>query len=70
MWKTKVVGFGTDDASVMMESNNGKVKKMKDQLARPYILAVHCSAHRLELAYKDACKQIALYEKVSLKLTL
>ena len=50
VWKTKVVGFGTDDASVMMESNNGKVKKMKDQLARPYILAVHYSAHRLELA--------------------
>ena len=50
VWKTKVVGFGTDDASVMMESNNGKVKKMKDQLTRPYILAVHCSAHRLELA--------------------
>ena len=40
VWKMKVVGFGTDDASVMMEGNNGKVKKMEDQLA----------AHRLELA--------------------
>lgn len=66
VWKTKVVGFGTDGASVMMGSNNGTVKKMKDQLARPYIVAVHCSAHRLELAYKGACKQIALYEKVDL----
>ena len=68
MWKMEVVGFGTDGASVMMGSNNGTVKKIKDQLARPYILAVHCSAHRLELAYKDACKQIALrlYEKVDL----
>ena len=66
VWKTKVVGFGTDGASVMMGSNNGTVKKMKDQLARPYILAVHCSAHRLELGYKDACKQIVLYKKVDL----
>lgn len=68
VWKTKVVGFGTDGASVMMGSNNGTVKKMKDQLARPYIVAVHCSAHRLELAYKGACKQIALYEKVDFRM--
>ena len=66
VWKTKVVGFGTDGASIMMRSNNGTVKKMKGQLAPPYILAVHCSAHRLEFAYKDACKQIALYKKVDL----
>lgn len=66
VWKTKVVGFGTDGASVMMGSNNGTVKKMKDQLARPYIVAVHCSAHRLEL--KGACKQITLYEKVDFRM--
>lgn len=30
VWETKVVGFGTDGASVMMGSNNGTVKKMKD----------------------------------------
>ena len=45
VWKTKVVEFGTDGASVMMGSNNGTVKKTKDQIARPYILAVHCSVH-------------------------
>ena len=28
VWKTKVVGFGTDSASVMMGSNNGTVKKI------------------------------------------
>ena len=45
VWKTKVVEFGTDGASVMMGSNNRTVKKTKDQIARPYILAVHSSAH-------------------------
>lgn len=64
VWKTKVVGFGTDGANVMLGSNNGTVKKIKDQLERPYILPVHCSAHRLELAYKDACKKVLLYQKV------
>ena len=35
VWKTKVVGFGTDGASVMLGSNNGTVKKIKDQLGVP-----------------------------------
>ena len=64
VWKTKVVGFGTDGANVMLGSNNGTVKKIKDHLERPYILPSHCSAHRLELAYKDACKKVLLYQKV------
>lgn len=64
-WRQKVVGFGSDGASVMTGSKNGVIKKLRDDLDRPFILGVHCSAHRLELAFKDACKSIPLYTKIS-----
>nr|XP_006813033.1 PREDICTED: zinc finger protein 862-like [Saccoglossus kowalevskii] len=63
-WKEKVIGMGTDGASVMLGRKGGVIRKIQDQLERPYIVGVHCSAHRLELAYKDACKEIILYKKV------
>ena len=49
----------------MTGSKNGVIQKLRDELDRKFILGVHCSAHRLELAFKEACKSINLYVKVS-----
>ena len=38
--------------------------KLRQWLDRPKLVAVHCSAHRNELAYKDAAHGIQLYKKV------
>lgn len=51
---------------VMTGHLNGVVAKIKKQLDKPYILGVHCSAHRLELAYKDVVSKVPLYKKVDL----
>ena len=45
----------------MTGSKNGVIAK----LDRPFLIGIHCCAHRLELAYKEACKSIPLYVKVS-----
>ena len=64
-WKSKVVGLGSDGASVMLGKKGGVIAKMRTRLQKPRLVAVHCSAHRLELAYKDACKNVNLYGVVS-----
>ena len=46
MWKDKLVGFGTDGAAVMLGSKKGLVARVKEELKKEFILAVHCSAHR------------------------
>ena len=59
-----LVGTGTDDASTMLGKNNGFVVKLRQRLDQPELVAVHCSAHIHELAYKDAARRIQLYKKV------
>ena len=63
-WEKKIVGTGTDGASTMLGKNNGFVAKLQQRLDRPELVAVHCSAHRNELAYKEAARGIQLYKKV------
>ena len=58
----KLVGFGCDGACVMLGAFSGVAKLMKD--IQPSTIVVHCLAHRLELAYKDAVKGIKVYESV------
>ncbi|XP_045184890.2 zinc finger protein 862-like [Mercenaria mercenaria] len=58
-WRSKVVAVGCDGASVLLGSKNGVVQKLREELDNPYIHAIHCSAHRLELAYKDAVKKLS-----------
>ncbi|XP_060554954.1 zinc finger protein 862-like [Ruditapes philippinarum] len=57
-WKEKVIGVGTDGASVMLGKKSGVVVKLREHTNRPFIYGIHCSAHRLELAYKDAVKAV------------
>ena len=56
----KLVGFGCDGASVM----GGKKGGVSAYLTRlqPNCITVHCFAHRLELAFKDAVKENRLYD--------
>ncbi len=39
--------------------------KLQDDTARLFVRGIHCSTHRLEIALKDACKDIMLEQKVS-----
>ena len=56
----KLVGFGCDGASAM----GGKKGGVSAYLTRlqPSCITVHCFAHRLELAFKDAVKENRLYD--------
>lgn len=53
-WQKKLVACATDGAAVMTGSRSGVVSRLRGD--KSYILGVHCIAHRLELAFKDAVK--------------
>ena len=53
--------LGCDGASVMTGKKGGVYGLLKEQ--QQCIVPVHCFAHRLELAFKDAVKKLKLYEK-------
>ena len=59
----KLVAMGSDGASVMLGKNNGVIALLQSE--QPSMIGVHCSGHRLELAYKDAVKKCPLAEKVT-----
>ena len=52
-WQEKLVGFGSDGASVMVGKNNGVIALLRQ--LQPAVQGVHCAAHRMELAYKVNC---------------
>ena len=60
----KLIGFGCDGASVNTGHLNGVIALLHKNISDSIVL-VKCMAHRLELAYKDAIKGVALYTKVS-----
>ena len=51
----------------MVGARTGVVQRLKRD--RPYIVVVHCMAHRLELSFKDSVKNIVLFKKVEELLT-
>ncbi|XP_062580302.1 zinc finger protein 862-like [Saccostrea cucullata] len=53
-WKTYLVGFGSDGASVNLGSKGGVAALLKNDV--PHLVIVHCIAHRLELAANNAIK--------------
>ena len=59
---SKLVGFGSDGAAVMVGRNAGVATLLK--LKNEEIQSVHCYAHRLELAYKQSIAKVTLYQKV------
>ena len=54
--KTHPVGFGSDGATVMLGKQNGHIKKFSEYLGYE-LFGVHCMAHRLDLAIKNAIKK-------------
>ena len=46
---TKLVGFGSDGASVMMGKKSGVQQRLGEK--QKELLVVHCMAHHLELAF-------------------
>ncbi|XP_063437754.1 zinc finger protein 862-like [Mytilus trossulus] len=61
-WKDKLIAMGTDGASVMLGKSSGVVKRISDMTSKP-VHAIHCSAHRIELAYKDAIKMVKIWQR-------
>ena len=55
--RNKLIGMGTDGATVMAGCKTGVVQRLRDTLERQHLVGFHCAGHRLELAIKDsACK--------------
>lgn len=61
LW-SKLVGFGSDGASVMTGRRSGVGARMKEH--QPKLQTVHCIAHRLELAIKQASKNVPMVCKM------
>ncbi|KAK3084326.1 hypothetical protein FSP39_011612 [Pinctada imbricata] len=59
----KLVGIGTDGASVMTGRKNGVVQRLREQV--PYLVGIHCAAHRCALAASQAAKRIPLLRQYS-----
>ena len=55
--KTHLISIATDGAAVLTGKNSGLVVRLKEKF--PNVQSVHCLAHRLELAVKDALKEVA-----------
>ena len=51
---TGCIGAGADGAAVNFGVNRGMMAQLRNEM--PWLIAVHCVAHRLELAVKDAFK--------------
>ena len=66
-FKSKLVALGSNGALVMLGKNNGVIALL--QAIQPSMIAVHCSGHRLELAFKDTVKKVANADKIITLLT-
>ena len=61
-----MIAMGSDGASVMLGSERGVASLMKKNA--PWLVAVHCYGHRLELAFKDVIKKVPLLERMNVLL--
>jgi len=61
-WINKLIGAGSDGASVNIGRNNSVATRLRE--GRPYVLLVHCIAHRLELGVLTAIKDNAMLTMV------
>ena len=64
---TKVMGFGSDGASVMVGSKTGVAVRLKRHNAA--MISVHCVSHRLALASAQAADSVPYLEKFKNHLT-
>ncbi|XP_063970390.1 zinc finger protein 862-like [Lytechinus pictus] len=66
-WKTELVGCGADGASTNFGIRGGVISKLTQDI--PWLLGIHCVAHRLELAAKDAYKNSYFSSEINSVLT-
>ena len=55
-WESKLIGVGYDGANVNMGTTGGLKGLLRETM--PWVVVFWCLAHRLELALKDALRQI------------
>lgn len=58
----KIIGFGSDGASVMVGRHNSVSSKIKK--LNPFCINIHCMAHRLNLATSQASRNITFMKTV------
>ena len=61
-WQAKLVACATDGASVMTGTSKGVVSRLRG--SNMHALGIHCMAHRLELAFKDAIKSCSMAKQL------
>ena len=61
-WMSKLVGLCADGAAVNMGVRSGAAKRMQDDF--PHLVAVHCCAHRVELAIKDISTDVDFFKSL------
>lgn len=57
-WQAKLVVYATDGALVRTGAHKGVVSRLRGN--NMHVLGIHCTAHRLELAFKVAIKSCSL----------
>ena len=62
-WQSKLVGLSADGAAVNMGVRSGAAKRLQDEV--PHLVAVHCCAHRVELAIKSISTDVDLFNSLS-----
>ena len=61
-----LVALGSDGASVMLGTERGVAVLLRKDA--PWLVAVYCYGHRLELAFKDVIKKVPLLERLNVLL--
>lgn len=61
----KVVGFGSDGASVIVGKHSSVSTRVKKE--SPHCINIHCIAHRLNLATSQASRNIPFMKEVELQ---
>ena len=64
---SKVFGFGSDGAGIMTGKGNGVAKQVID--ANPFCVAIHCMAHKLNLATSQAANALPFVKNCEKNLT-
>ncbi|KAK9972414.1 hypothetical protein ABG768_025721, partial [Culter alburnus] len=61
-WQAKLVACATDGASMMTGTRTGVLSRLRG--SNMHVLGIHCMAHRLELAFKDAIKSCSMAKQI------
>ncbi|KAI8490529.1 hypothetical protein Bbelb_317970, partial [Branchiostoma belcheri] len=63
--RDKLCAAFVDGANVMLGHVSGVVTRLKDESSGQHVLGIHCSGHKLELAYKNTLNDVAYFRNVT-----